>query len=65
MIDIGGPLYYLGYFDFGEYQPGTTLTPDWRKLIDAETLYEEYGIAIIEAEFSAPLRSNSIAAVLE
>jgi hypothetical protein len=60
LIDIGGPLYYLGYFDFGEYQPGATLLFDRRDLIDENKLYEEYGIVIVEAKFSTPLRGNNI-----
>lgn len=58
-IDIGSAQYYLGYYELGDYFPGRGY--DYGKgFLDGDTLFEKYGVKIIETTFSEPLIGNGI-----
>jgi hypothetical protein len=58
-IDIGGPQYYLGYYSFRDYSPGTVFYIDF-EVPTSEELLERHGLEIIETEFSLPMVGNGI-----
>jgi len=57
--DIGNPQYYLGYNILPGYSPGIVFNVS-PEIIEDDTLWNQYQIKIIKAEFPQPMAGNGI-----